>query len=137
MVKDKQLYDTLGLSPSCTPTEISTAYRRLALLHHPDKRQSTTIGGDDFDRIQYAHQVLSDEPSRRLYDKYGRIGLAIMQQTGSAETTESLLNPTPLGTHPPHHCLPDLSRHVHSHSIPVQVGWMDRLVLVECHVLRD
>ena len=92
MTKDKQLYDILGLPSSSTPTEIASAYRRLALLYHPD-RQQTITSNEDFGRIQYAYQILSDESSRHLYDKYGRIGLAIMQQTGSAETAESLLNP--------------------------------------------
>lgn len=92
MVKDTQLYETLGLQSSSTPTEISSAYRRLALLYHPDKQQSTT-SNEDFDRIQYAHQILSDESSRHLYDRYGQIGLAIMRQTGSADTAKSLLNP--------------------------------------------
>ena len=32
----KSLYETLGISSSASETEIKKAYRKLALLYHPD-----------------------------------------------------------------------------------------------------
>jgi len=57
-------YQTLGISPKAESQEIKSAFRVLAVKHHPDK------GGDArlFAVVQEAYAVLSD-PSRRLeYD---------------------------------------------------------------------
>lgn len=63
-------YTTLGVSKTATKAEIKQAYRRMANKYHPDK------GGDSaqFQKIQKAYDVLSDESQRAQYDnptKYG------------------------------------------------------------------
>lgn len=63
-------YDILGVRPSATITEIKTAYRKMALKHHPDKaaperKQEATIM---FSKISNAYEVLSDIDQRREYD---------------------------------------------------------------------
>lgn len=60
-------YNTLGISESATPKEIKKAFRKKALVCHPDK------GGDPekFKELQEAYEVLSDPTSRENYDKYG------------------------------------------------------------------
>jgi len=54
-------YQTLGISPKAEAQEIKSAFRVLAVQHHPDK------GGDArlFAVVQEAYAVLSD-PSRRV-----------------------------------------------------------------------
>lgn len=56
---------------SATEKEIKTAYRKLAVKHHPDK------GGDEhkFKEINAAYEILSDPEKRGKYDKYGLEGL--------------------------------------------------------------
>ena len=63
------LYRRLGLSRSATPDEIKKAYRSLAREHHPDK------GGnpEEFKAIQEAHEVLSDDRRRQIYDMTGAV----------------------------------------------------------------
>ncbi|KAK4509496.1 uncharacterized protein ATC70_007848 [Mucor velutinosus] len=69
------LYETLGISKSATADEIKKAYRKLALRYHPDKNPNSA---DQFKEISHAYEVLGDEQKRRVYDKYGELGLQMM-----------------------------------------------------------
>ena len=57
-------YDVLGVSKESTQDEIKKAYRKLALIFHPDK------GGDPekFKEISEAYETLSDPDKRENYD---------------------------------------------------------------------
>jgi DnaJ-class molecular chaperone len=61
------LYEHLGVDRGADATELKKAYRKMSLLHHPDK------GGDpeEFKKIQHAYEVLSDDNRRRQYDQTG------------------------------------------------------------------
>jgi DnaJ-class molecular chaperone len=63
----KSLYDILELPRTASAAEIKAVYRRLALVHHPDK------GGDPerFKEITRAYEVLGDEGRRKVYDVTG------------------------------------------------------------------
>ena len=65
-------YKTLGVPPTATAKEITKAYRRLCVKHHPDKN-----GGDRkrFDEISEAYGVLGDEQKREAYDRFGDAGV--------------------------------------------------------------
>jgi DnaJ-class molecular chaperone len=65
----RNLYSVLGVSKNAETAEIRTAYKQLAKEHHPDK------GGDPekFKQLSEAHEVLSDESRRRMYDMTGSI----------------------------------------------------------------
>lgn len=57
-------------SKADTPA-IKKAYKKLAMKHHPDK------GGDPdkFREISEAHEILTNEEKRQLYDRYGMQGV--------------------------------------------------------------
>ena len=57
-------YQVLGVSRTASQDEIKQSFRKLASKHHPDK------GGDtaQFQQIQQAYAVLSDEQKRAEYD---------------------------------------------------------------------
>ena len=57
-------YATLGVSPSATQDEIKIAYRRLAILHHPDKQGDVT----KFKEVNEANAILGDPEKRQAYD---------------------------------------------------------------------
>lgn len=71
------LYAVLSLTSEAKPDEIKKAYRKLALIHHPDKHAA---GDDDakaaaslkFQQIGFAYTILSDEKKRERYDKTGK-----------------------------------------------------------------
>ncbi|CAD6339966.1 unnamed protein product [Miscanthus lutarioriparius] len=68
------LYAVLGLSRECTDAELRVAYRRLAMIWHPDRcsasRSSARVEEAKvrFQEIQGAYSVLSDSNKRLLYD---------------------------------------------------------------------
>lgn len=68
MVKDKKLYDLLGVSPEASEAEIKKGYRKMALKYHPDKPTGDT---EKFKEISEAFDILSDQNKRAVYDQYG------------------------------------------------------------------
>jgi len=66
-----KFYKTLEVDKTASDKEIKTAYRKLAVKHHPDK------GGDSekFKEITRAYEVLSDQEKRSKYDRFGEEGL--------------------------------------------------------------
>lgn len=61
-------YLTLGVACNATTAEVKKAYRKLALLHHPDKNQGDEVSAEKFKEITAAYEVLSDDQERRSYD---------------------------------------------------------------------
>lgn len=68
------LYAVLGLSRECTDAELRVAYRRLAMIWHPDRCSASGSSArvqeakERFQAIQGAYSVLSDSNKRFLYD---------------------------------------------------------------------
>jgi curved DNA-binding protein len=60
-------YSTLGINRNASPEEIKSAYRKLAMKHHPDR------GGDEkkFKEISEAYDVLSDPQKKQMFDMGG------------------------------------------------------------------
>ena len=73
MREAKDLYEILQVHPSAHPDVINAAYRRLALLYHPDKNPSPEAAGR-MKQINLAYETLGDPSERARYDRM-RVGL--------------------------------------------------------------
>lgn len=62
-------YKVLGVGEGASQDEIKKAYRKLSLLHHPDKNQGDAATAEaKFKNINEAYQVIGDETERQKYD---------------------------------------------------------------------
>lgn len=64
-------YDVLGVTEDASEKEVRQAYRRLARQYHPDVNKNDSGAEEKFKEINEAYGVLSDEDSRKKYDRYG------------------------------------------------------------------
>ena len=79
---DVDLYAVLGLTNEAKPDDIKKAYRKLALIYHPDKHSSSDEESKatallKFQQTGFAYTVLGDEKRREKYDKTGRTDEAL------------------------------------------------------------
>lgn len=67
-------YEVLGLTKDASAHDIKTAYRKQALLHHPDKAapEDKESAHTKFQEIAFAYAVLSEPRRRSRYDATGR-----------------------------------------------------------------
>jgi len=69
-------YATLGVAKDAEASAIRTAYRKLALVHHPDRIKDKALqeqGKDEFQKIQRAWEILGDAEKRQRYDDRVRL----------------------------------------------------------------
>ncbi|KAL2211847.1 heat shock protein DnaJ, partial [Sarocladium strictum] len=64
-------YEILGVSKDAQLPEIRSAHRKRVLKCHPDKVQDPALKAEkqnEFQRVQQAYELLSDENEREKYD---------------------------------------------------------------------
>ncbi|CAG8549539.1 16092_t:CDS:2 [Gigaspora rosea] len=66
--KDTSPYAVLQLDSNATDAEIRSKYRKLAKNYHPDKNGG--IETPEWNKLNKAYEILSDNNKRALYDKY-------------------------------------------------------------------
>jgi curved DNA-binding protein CbpA len=66
---DRDLYQVLGVEPTASATEITTAYRRLVRSLHPDSRPDQGVSdGAPLAEVLAAYDTLRDPNRRATYD---------------------------------------------------------------------
>ncbi len=72
MNQKRDYYEVLGVTRGAGEQEIKSAYRRLALQHHPDRNPDTKESSEEkFKELTEAYSVLADPQKRAAYDHYG------------------------------------------------------------------
>jgi molecular chaperone DnaJ len=74
-VKQRDYYEVLGLARGASDQEIKSAYRKLALQHHPDRNPGDHAAEEKFKEAAEAYSVLADADKRARYDQFGHAGV--------------------------------------------------------------
>ena len=67
----RDYYDVLGVNKNASPSELKSAYRKLAVKYHPDKNPGDKAAEDKFKEASEAYGVLSDKSKKENYDNFG------------------------------------------------------------------
>ncbi|MBI1252028.1 MAG: molecular chaperone DnaJ [Alphaproteobacteria bacterium] len=69
---DRDYYEILGVARGADAAALKSAYRKLAMKHHPDQNPGCKVSEDTFKEINEAYAVLSDPEKRAQYDRFGK-----------------------------------------------------------------
>src|SRR3974390_1004086 len=67
----RDYYEVLGVSRTCSEAELKSAFRKLAMQHHPDRNPGDGECEHRFKEINEAYDVLKDGDKRAAYDRFG------------------------------------------------------------------
>jgi molecular chaperone DnaJ len=75
-VSKRDYYEILGVGREADDQAIKSAYRKMALQHHPDRNPNNKDAEESFKEAAEAYSVLSDPQKRATYDRFGHQGLS-------------------------------------------------------------
>lgn len=68
---NQDYYEMLGIAKGASEDDIKKAFRKLAMVHHPDKNPGDKKAEAKFKELNQAYDVLKDPEKRAAYDRYG------------------------------------------------------------------
>ena len=71
MAGKRDLYEVLGVERDASSQQIKSAYRKLAVKHHPDRNPGDDEAEELFKEAAEAYATLSEPEKRRRYDRFG------------------------------------------------------------------
>jgi molecular chaperone DnaJ len=78
----RDYYETLGVARTATEAEMKSAYRKLAMQLHPDRKPGDKDSEHKFKEVNEAYDVLKDGQKRAAYDRFGH---AAFEQGGGGQ----------------------------------------------------
>jgi molecular chaperone DnaJ len=75
-VSKRDYYDILGVTRKASDGELKSAYRKLAMQHHPDRNPGDAAAVEKFKEAAEAYAVLADANKRAAYDRFGHAGVS-------------------------------------------------------------
>ncbi len=88
-VAKRDYYEVLSVSRDCDEQTLKSAYRKLALQHHPDRNPGNREAEEKFKEAAEAYAVLSDSQKRAAYDRFGHQAVNGAGSPGFDETAFS------------------------------------------------
>ncbi len=67
----RDFYDVLGVNKAADEAALKSAYRKLAMQHHPDRNPGNAESEAKFKEISEAYDTLKDGQKRAAYDRFG------------------------------------------------------------------
>lgn len=86
-VTKRDYYEVLGVGRNATDAQIKSAYRKLALKHHPDRNPGDHKAEESFKEAAEAYAVLADAQKRGMYDRFGHAGVSSASGAGGVDPT--------------------------------------------------
>lgn len=74
-VSMRDYYEILQVERTCDDTGLKSAFRKLAMVHHPDRNGGSAEAEAKFKEINEAYSILSDPNKRAAYDRFGHAGV--------------------------------------------------------------
>jgi molecular chaperone DnaJ len=86
-VSKRDYYEVLGVERNATDQQIKSAYRKLALQHHPDRNPGNREAEERFKEAAEAYAILADREKRSMYDRFGHAGVGAGAGPGGIDPT--------------------------------------------------
>ncbi len=83
----RDYYEVLGVPKNAADQQIKSAYRKLAMEHHPDKNPGNPASEERFKEAAEAYAILSDSEKRANYDRFGHAGVSSQAGAGFDPST--------------------------------------------------
>ena len=80
-LKTTDLYEFFSVMPVSSDKDITKAYKKKALQHHPDKNPDDPRVNETFQKVSKAYEILSDPAAKAAYDKWMRAKQALLRRT--------------------------------------------------------
>jgi molecular chaperone DnaJ len=88
-VSKRDYYEILGVAKAASEGELKSAYRKLAMQHHPDRNPGDKKAEEKFKEAAEAYAVLADAAKRAAYDRFGHAGVSAAAGAGAGFDPET------------------------------------------------
>ncbi len=87
----KDYYGILEIPPAASDAQVKKSFRRLAMLHHPDRHPGNAMAEAKFREIREAYEVLNDPAKRETYNYQRWYRKSLHREFSAPATTASAL----------------------------------------------